>query len=54
MIALCIILIVILTFLRAKRRVTEQRHIPQPKSHLTTYSPEQLRQARSDRRITTW
>lgn len=54
MIALCIILIAILTFLRAKRRVTEQRRYPTIKHHLTTYSPEQLRQARNDRRITTW
>ena len=54
MIALCIILIAILTFLRAKRRVTEQRRYPTTKHHLTTYSPEQLRQARSDRRVTTW
>lgn len=54
MIALCIILIVILTFLRAKRRVTEQRRYPTTQHHLTTYSPEQLRQARSDRRVTTW
>jgi hypothetical protein len=56
MIALCIILIAILTFLRAKRRVTEQRRYPttQHHHHLTTYSPEQLRQARNDRHITTW
>lgn len=54
MIALCIILIAILAFLRAKRQVTTQRRYPTTQHHLTTYSSEQLRQARSDRRVTTW
>lgn len=54
MIIMLIILIAILAFLRAKRRVTTQRRYPTTQHHLTKYSPEQLRQARNDRRITTW
>lgn len=55
MIIMLIILSAILVFLRTRRQTPPpRRHIPQPKSHIPTYSPEQLRQARNDRRITTW
>lgn len=54
MIITCIILVAILTFLRTHRRVTEQRRYPTIKHHLTTYTPKQLQEARSDRRVRYW